>query len=55
MIIEEPVDKTVRQGGDVTLNCVVEHLPSDDLQPVQWTKGAFGLGNDRELSSKLST
>nr|CAB3259133.1 kin of IRRE-like protein 1 [Phallusia mammillata] len=50
-IIEEPNDVTVKQGDDVTMRCVVEHLPSDDLSPVQWTRGDFALGFDRNLSN----
>ncbi|CAK8694163.1 unnamed protein product [Clavelina lepadiformis] len=50
-IIEDPQDVTVRQGDDVTLRCVVKNLPYDDLTPVQWTRGGFALGYDRNLSN----
>ena len=55
LVVKHPKGVTVRQGDDVTLECVVEYLPADNLEPVQWTRGGFGLGHARNLPCKYIT
>lgn len=45
-IAESPISTTAHLSDTVTLRCRVENQEG----AVQWLKGGFGLGSDRELS-----
>ena len=44
--LEQPENITVREGGEVRLDCVV----SNKAGTLQWTRDDFGLGTSRELA-----
>ena len=44
--LDQPENITVREGGEVRLNCVV----NNKLGTLQWTRDDFGLGTSRELA-----
>ena len=44
--LDQPESITVREGGEVRLNCVV----NNKLGTLQWTRDDFGLGTSRELA-----
>ncbi|KAL3885785.1 hypothetical protein ACJMK2_025823 [Sinanodonta woodiana] len=44
--VQEPEDQQATQGNTVVLQCVVKNRANG---PVQWTRGGFGLGIERDL------
>ena len=44
--LDQPENITVREGGEVRLDCVV----SNKAGTLQWTRDDFGLGTSRELA-----
>ena len=44
--LEQPENITVREGGEVRLDCVVNNKAGT----LQWTRDDFGLGTSRELA-----
>ena len=44
--LKEPADVTFIGGQNIELECQILNPPG----AVQWTRGGFGLGSDRDLS-----
>ncbi len=43
--VEQPEDASAIKGTTVVLHCRIENV----IGTVQWTKGGFGLGSERNL------
>lgn len=49
-VVKEPQNTEVVIGKDIVLECKVEYLPTAPNGMVQWTKGDFALGFDKDVA-----